>query len=219
MKTLLILATIFTFSSCCKSNTCGGDSTTSCHSKTQKNKGTNPPAKGNEPEVTSEKVPLPSDDNEKPATTSDSTDKTSAMTLPTFKIPSLWGGNCTNSDYKGKVSIVEVWSMSCPHCIHQAVQLEELAKTLDFTKHSIVSIHAMDGIKSKDEINKHFTNKKINVCMDNMSFVGLVKSLPSKYHVRGIPHLFIVDSKGAIKEVLSGTQSKEELQKILSKYK
>ncbi|MBU1239087.1 TlpA family protein disulfide reductase [Myxococcota bacterium] len=139
--------------------------------------------------------------------------------LPDFKIPSMWGGECTPKDYLGKPSIVEVWAMSCPHCRHQAKYLEELAEKLDFTKYAIVSIHARGGDKLKDKIGEHFKNKKIQVCLDSGAFIKSLRALPKEYQVRGIPHLFMVNAKGEITEVLRGARKADLLKTKLEAMK
>ncbi|MBU1239045.1 TlpA family protein disulfide reductase [Myxococcota bacterium] len=142
----------------------------------------------------------------------------SGVSLPSFAIPSLWGNTCTNSDYKGKPAIVEVWSAGCPHCVNQAEELEKLAKSLDFSKFAVIAIHATGGKSVKKSVASHFTNKKIQVCLDNMSFVRSLKTLAYKYRVRGVPHLFILDKKGNIQVVLRGTKKAKFLKKVLKTY-
>jgi len=144
---------------------------------------------------------------------------TTPQKLPTYAIPSLWGGTCTNRDYRGKVAVVEVWSAGCPHCVRQAAHMESLAKSLDFKKFAIVAIHAIGGRRSRAAVAPLFQNKKIHVCLDNMSFVKALRKLPARYRVGGVPHMFIVDKKGAIRDVVKGAHSPEKLKKLLNKYK
>jgi thiol-disulfide isomerase/thioredoxin len=140
------------------------------------------------------------------------------VVLPAFSIEGLWGDKVSNSDIKDKVSIVEIWSYGCPHCIHQAKYFEELAKDLDFSKFAIVSIHGRGGNKVKGRVTPHFQNKKIKVALDDGSMIKAIKALPKKYHVRGIPHLMIVNKKGEIVEVLRGARKADVLKKLLAKY-
>ena len=139
--------------------------------------------------------------------------------LPAYSVPNMNGGTCTPKDIEGKKAIVEIWSLRCPHCRHQAKYLEELAKDLDFSKYAIVSIHAMGGEAKKDEVAKHFKNKKIQVCLDNGSFIKSLRTLPRKYQVRGIPHLFMVKANGEISEVLRGARPAATLKEKLEALK
>ncbi len=140
-------------------------------------------------------------------------------TLPTFSIPSLWGGTCTPKDYLGKPAIVEVWSYRCPHCRHQAKYFEELAKDLDFSKYAIVSIHSGGGERVKDEVAKHFTNKKIQVCLDDGSYSKALRTLPKELQIRGIPHMYVVNAKGEVTEILRGARPASVIRKKLQSLK
>jgi thiol-disulfide isomerase/thioredoxin len=47
---------------------------------------------------------------------------------PDFNLPALDGGTCKLSDYRGKKVVLELWSARCPHCRHEAGELEKLSK-------------------------------------------------------------------------------------------
>ncbi|MBN2723695.1 MAG: TlpA family protein disulfide reductase [Deltaproteobacteria bacterium] len=137
---------------------------------------------------------------------------------PDFNIPAADGTNCSLKAEKGKVILVELWAVTCPYCLKQAKELEELAGKIDPSKISILSVHARGGKDVADRVNKKISHKNIKVCLDEKTLWKKMKDLPERFQPRGIPHMMIIDKDGMIRQVYRGLTKAAVLEKNLKSF-
>lgn len=137
---------------------------------------------------------------------------------PDFDIPSADGTKCTLSGEKGKVVLLELWSLSCPYCIKQAAELQLLAEQINPAEMAILSVHARGGVAVAEQVKAKINHKNIKSCLDDKTLWGKMAELPNRFKPRGIPHMLIIDKNGQIRKVFRGLTKAPELLKNLKKY-
>lgn len=137
---------------------------------------------------------------------------------PDFEIPAADGSKCTLSGEKGKVVLLELWSLSCPYCIKQAAELQILAEKINPAEVAILSVHARGGVAVADKVKAKINHKNIKVCLDDKTLWAKMAEMPDRFKPRGIPHMLIIDKKGQIREVHRGLSNASDLLKSIKNY-
>ncbi len=130
---------------------------------------------------------------------------------PDFRLPDSKGRIVALSDFKGKPLIVEFLSTTCPHC-------QKIAPILDavHTKYKgragvvAVATYPDNASTVAQFIQSYKVNYPILVDPGNMVALGYLKPAPPTYSF-SIPHLFVVDQSGYIRDDFTQNPSNSEL--------
>lgn len=114
--------------------------------------------------------------------------------VPEFSLRSLSGGQKSDTDYRGKLILLNFWALWCAPCVAEMPALERLHTTLKEKGVEVVAI-SVDPPNSDEEL-KAFREKY------GLSFDILLDpeiSLPPQYGVTGFPETFFVGPDGMLK--------------------
>lgn len=135
---------------------------------------------------------------------------------PDFTLNDIYGKKITLSQFRGKVVILNFWSIFCGPCLAEMPSLNRIY--LEFKDKGLVVIAVAEDPAEKP-VRSYIEEKRIAfpVLMDKK------KKVYSKYSLYGIPVTFLIDKKGVITEKFSGErdwsspQMKEKIQNLLKK--
>ena len=103
-------------------------------------------------------------------------------------------------ELRGKVVILEFWSITCAPCRTVMPKLNELHKKVDESGIVVISVHtASKDFKSiEDFANKYKLKYPIYIDTLSNSFLPSWGRIVEFYKILGIPHAFVIDRKGVI---------------------
>jgi peroxiredoxin len=127
---------------------------------------------------------------------------------PDFKLKDLSGKDVKLSDQKGKVVLVEFWATWCPPCRTSIPGLERLHKVYGGKGLTILAISVDEG--GWDHVREFITEHKATYTV-----LQGTDDVSSRYQVRMIPAMYLVDKQGIIKKQYLGGGSEEELEKAI----
>lgn len=148
-------------------------------------------------------------------------DKVSAFRMPTsqelqrrlvgkpahaFTGKYLDGKEVSMADFKGRVLLLDFWSLRCGPCIYSMPTLQKVADKFAGKPVSIIGVN-LDGAASASSVTELLKSRKI-------SFAHLMSTKPAlaeKYFVEGIPFAVLVDGKGIIQAIHLGMAQEREL--------
>jgi thiol-disulfide isomerase/thioredoxin len=126
-------------------------------------------------------------------------------------------------DYRGKVVLIDIMSTRCPHCQLLTTTLEEV-KTRYGDKVAILEVVLPPD--NQDSISKYVAINKVTVpviCDMGQMTASYFKATPETMQHIDVPHLFLVDKDGMIRNdfnsgdssVLEGPGLFKEIDKLL----
>jgi len=102
-------------------------------------------------------------------------------------------------DYAGKVVIIDIMSTRCPHCLLTATTLEQV-KTRYGDK--VVILEVVLPPDNRDSITKFVSTNNVTVpvlCDMGQMTASYFKATPSTIQNIEVPHLFLIDQHGMIR--------------------
>jgi peroxiredoxin len=118
--------------------------------------------------------------------------KAGGETAADFTLDALNGGTKTLKDFRGKVVLLDFWSIGCPPCRRAVPHLVSLYEA--YKEKGLVVLGVSFDRKEKDSL-RGFLSKY------NVSYPILLGTMDTakKYGVRSIPSVFILDKQGHIR--------------------
>lgn len=118
------------------------------------------------------------------------------IAAPTWQLTATNGKTLSLADLKGKVTLLDITSTSCPACMLSIPPLNRLDEKYKGTDVAIVSINLDE---TKEAVSKFITRNKVTypVYLNG-------NSIKAAYHVSFIPTFYIVDKQGVISEAYEG---------------
>ncbi len=122
----------------------------------------------------------------------------------------VFNGNTVNlSDFRGKVVVVNFWSISCGACIAEMPDIQRLYDNSDNSELIILAIHT---IQYRSRIERFLENKDwtLPILLDANGQTS------REYKITTIPRTFFIDTEGIIRKVKFGRfNGLDEIQSIL----
>ncbi len=118
--------------------------------------------------------------------------KASQAVAPNFTLDALNGGTKSLKDYRGKVVLVDFWSIKCPPCRRAVPHLVTLYDK--YKKQGFVALGVSFDRKDMEDL-KSFVSE-FNV--DYPVLLGTM-DVARAYGVRSIPSMFLLDKQGHIR--------------------
>ena len=116
-----------------------------------------------------------------------------------FKLSDLDGNEVSLSNYQGKVIMLNFWATWCPPCRNEMPSMESLYKKMEDNNFIILAINIQENISAvKDFIQKN--KYTFPVILDETGTTSV------KYQIRSIPTTYIIDTKGKIAGVYTGSR-------------
>ncbi|WP_299769065.1 TlpA disulfide reductase family protein [uncultured Dokdonia sp.] len=115
--------------------------------------------------------------------------------LPDFKLQNLESHLKTNTDYTGKVTLINLWFTSCPPCITEIPYLNYLKDTYQ-EQVNFVAI----TFDTKDKVDRFLTRKPFHF----EHLVDATTYLHKDLNNNAFPKLILIDKKGNVRFVENG---------------
>ncbi len=125
--------------------------------------------------------------------------------LSQFKLGAyITGPQVTPENAAGKAVLIEAWGIHCPPCLASLPHIEKIAKR-NKDKLLVFGAHAQGGTDAEVSavVKKH-----------GLSYT-ITQGVSSPVQTRGIPHVFLFDTKGAL--VFSGHPTDPEMERAVRK--
>ncbi len=116
-----------------------------------------------------------------------------------FNLLDLSGNQASLSNYQGKVIMLNFWATWCPPCRNEMPSMESLYKKMKDKNFVIVAVNIQENsstVKSFIQKNRY----SFPVIIDEKGEVA------AKYQIRVIPTTYIIDTKGKIAGVFTGSR-------------
>ncbi len=126
---------------------------------------------------------------------------------PDFSLTTLDGKKLDLAGLKGKPVVVNFWASWCGYCAAEAPDLEALYK-----QYSPKGLQML-GVGTDEPEKLGPKAKELGLTYP----IGSNPDAARSYGVQGIPHTFIINSKGEVTASLVGQRSKEELEAEIKK--
>ncbi|MCX6166338.1 MAG: TlpA disulfide reductase family protein, partial [Ignavibacteriae bacterium] len=104
------------------------------------------------------------------------------------------GENISLSDYKGKVTLLDVWASWCKPCKEEFPFLIELYNQYSDKDFSVLAVNIDE---EKENVKKFLTNLKKDVPFKIM--FDPESKIPTLYNIESIPSVYILDKKGIVR--------------------
>ena len=131
---------------------------------------------------------------------------------PDFKLLSSSGDRVRLSDLRGRVVLIDFWSIRCPPCWRGLEHLNRVAKEFAGDKVSVLAVHVDGGeafrnrVMTALDINRPRKAPKLRfpVLFDD-------GDVERRYTVRVLPTTVLIDKRGQVNKVWLGVTSHETL--------
>jgi cytochrome c biogenesis protein CcmG/thiol:disulfide interchange protein DsbE len=126
--------------------------------------------------------------------------------VPEFSLPTLSDKTLTDKNFKGHVTLLNVWATWCAACAQEHTFLLELAKRKDIELYGLD--YKDDPSDAKDWLKTYGNPYKI-VANDQLGRAAM------DWGVYGTPETFVIDKKGLIRYKLIGALTEDSWEKEL----
>lgn len=132
---------------------------------------------------------------------------------PDFTLNDINGKEVKLSDYKGKIVILNFWTVWCKYCKLEMPDFNELNKELEKDNEAvIITINVQESPETvKNYLSSNNINLKVLLDQDG--------SVAQAYGITGFPNTFIINKDGSLYTYIRQMTDKETLVKILDKIK
>ena len=127
---------------------------------------------------------------------------------PAFALPAADGSLVKLSALRGKVVLLDFWSITCGPCLMEMPMIEEVGREYESEGVILVGISFDPTEKSKGWLDRH--NRKLRTLTDS-DFVA-----SDAFKVQGIPALVLIGRDGKVKQYWEGPVSKAALKAALN---
>jgi len=124
---------------------------------------------------------------------------------PDFTLQDMSGKKVSLSGLKGSVVLLDFWATWCPPCRESMPGLERLHKTYGSRGLTVLAISMDEG--GWDDVKSFMDENRIT-----FSVLQGTEDVSTKYQVRMIPAIYLVDKQGVIRKQYLGAGNEEALE-------
>ena len=130
---------------------------------------------------------------------------------PDFELEDLTGQKIRLSSLRGKVIVLNFWSMGCRYCLMEMPDFDEFNRS----KPEDVEVLMVNLDKDTSRLSVYIENSgfSFTVLKDEMAETART------YLIRGIPSTFIIDKDGIVAVRIEGALTKEQLDSLIAQVK
>jgi cytochrome c biogenesis protein CcmG, thiol:disulfide interchange protein DsbE len=118
--------------------------------------------------------------------------------IPSFSILDMNNKTLTNSDFIGKVILINFWTTWCPPCVEEMPSLVDFYK--QFNGHDGITVLLINSGETTETITKFLTDNKYDVAV----YRDPSTKVPKDFGTFKFPESFIVDKKGILRKKVIG---------------
>lgn len=130
---------------------------------------------------------------------------------PAFTLPDLDGGQVSLADHKGKVVLISFWASWCSPCMREMPFLASLKKELGSRGLEVLAIN-VEG--SKKLVRGVLERNKDKPGLRDLKLLVDSGGVASRFGVRTLPHLVLVDRGGLVSFVQVGQGGEAEIRRL-----
>ena len=119
---------------------------------------------------------------------------------PDFTLKDLSFKEVSLSDYRGKVVLLNIWSMTCPPCIDEVPYFENLYQTMKNEK----DFHLLTVNSNRGETHEDVSKFMSKMGLTFHTLIDTKKIVYKRYKLTGWPETFLIDRNGIIVEKFIG---------------
>ncbi len=128
--------------------------------------------------------------------------------LPIFQTKSLQEKPISNTNLKGKITIINFWSTHCPPCIAEMPGLDEIYNKYGTKKINYIAI----GWENKTKIQKFLKKHPWKFTQLDNGHDLIIEKFKMNW---GFPTTFVIDRKGVIVAAFSGVEEVKDASKAI----
>lgn len=119
---------------------------------------------------------------------------------PDFELPTLEGDLVRSTDLRGRVVLLDFWSITCPPCLASLPHLNRVAKRFSDAPVTVLGIHMHGGPRWHGAVAAEVADMRLgfSVLLDEQGRVS------EAYRIRVMPTTVLVDRRGRIRKVWRG---------------
>lgn len=118
---------------------------------------------------------------------------------PTFRLPSLAGGEVELASFRGRLVVLNLWATWCPPCVEELPSLEKLHRALGPEGLVVLSVSADED----EAVLRRFVSEH-GVTFPVLRDPGGRLVAAALYHATGYPETHVIDSNGVLRESMIG---------------
>ena len=119
---------------------------------------------------------------------------------PDFTLKDLNFKEVSLADYKGKVVLLNIWSMTCPPCVDEVPYFENLYQAMkDEKDFHLLTVNSNRG-ETHEDVSKFMKKMGLNF----QALIDTKKTVYKRYKLTGWPETFLIDRNGIIVEKFIG---------------
>lgn len=126
---------------------------------------------------------------------------------PNFQVTDLTGNKSSLANYQGKKVLLNFWATWCPPCKAEMPHMEELYKNYKDEGYVILALNMTNTENSLDDVKGFVIDQKLTypILLDEKGEVS------STYEILAYPTSYFIDSKGVIRNKVTGALDEEHL--------
>jgi len=122
---------------------------------------------------------------------------------PDFSLPDVGGEPTTLAEYRGRVVVLNFWSISCSPCLDELPELQEFYLAYRSQAVVVMAIHVGEGSERAQGVSDA-RGVTFPVLLDRNWAVA------DSYQVRGLPTTLVLDRDGVIRQLLIGGRERDD---------
>jgi peroxiredoxin len=126
---------------------------------------------------------------------------------PNFQVTDMTGNETSLADYQGKKVLLNFWATWCPPCKDEMPHMEELYRENKDEGYVILALNMTNTEDSLDDVKTFVVDQKLTypILLDEKGEVS------STYEILAYPTSYFIDTKGVIRNKVTGALDEEHL--------
>lgn len=129
---------------------------------------------------------------------------------PAFDLESMSGGRVRLADLRGRVVLLDFWSVTCAPCKTALGHAQEVANRFSGEPVTVLAIHTRGGKRLQDDVRRVVSGLGLRLTV----LLGDSR-VTDRYTVRMLPTAILVDRRGRVSRVWRGITDADVLEKAI----